>query len=429
MNKRIIAAALAGVTALTLTACSKDEPEGFSPKLDTEKKVTLDIAGFFGNFEALDQVVNNFNEYYPNVTVSYEQNGGTMLQEFMQNNSHVDIFMTTDESVRSSVEDVNVLDYCADLSSVVDTTVFKEGILESCKVDDKLVRIPMSMAISGMAVNKTLLEKEGLSVPTNYSEFLSVLESLREKGYTPIQGAETHVYSCMVCNMAFAEIGNDPELLEALNNGDESAVTEFTTIFGKIEELVSKGYTSHEINSTYPDDNYDGAILRFFEGDVPFWICDSESVSGMKKRESKSDAFKASPFEYEFQFVPIGDNGVYEYYEPWYGFSVNKNSDVYDYAMEFMRFLATEDQMNTLAEIKGVPSAVKNSTDSRYSWFDGTHSTEKSFTNDGTIMVHINTFLTNTANKFGKGEISTASEAAQEFVTQCSDTYKTMNAN
>lgn len=429
--RKITAVAAAGITALTLTSCSNNtqEQEGFSPKLDAEKKVTLDIAGFFGNFEALDQVVNNFNEFYPNVTVSYEQNGGMMLREFMQNNTHIDIFMTTDENIRSSGEESNVLDYCADLSSVVDSSVFKDGLLDSCKVDGKLVRVPMSANINGIVVNKSLLEKEGLSVPTNYSEFLSVLEALKQKGYTPIQGAETHVYSCLVNNMAYAEIGNDPQLAEALNNGDESAVAKFTEIFGKIDELISKGYTSHEINSTYPDDNYDGAILKFFEGDVPFWVCDSESVSGMKKRESKSEAFTASPFEYEFQFVPIGDNGVYEYYEPWYGFSVNKNSDVYDYAVEFIRFLATEDQLKTLAEIKGVPSAEKTSSDSRYSWFDGSHPAEMSFTNDGTIMVHINTFFTSTANKFGKGEIATPEDAAREFVSLCSDVTKNMQSD
>lgn len=30
----------------------------FEPSLDTEKSVSLEIAGFMGNFEALDQVVN-----------------------------------------------------------------------------------------------------------------------------------------------------------------------------------------------------------------------------------------------------------------------------------------------------------------------------------------------------------------------------------
>lgn len=45
--------------------------------------------------------------------------------------------------------------------------------------------------------------------------------------------------------------------------------------------------------------------MTFFEGNVPFWVCDTEKVSGMKKRESKSAAFSANPFEYEFTFAPM----------------------------------------------------------------------------------------------------------------------------
>ena len=36
-------------------------------------------------------------------------------------------------------------------------------------------------------------------------------------------------------------------------------------------------------------------------------------VSGMKKRESKSETFSANPFEYEFLYAPLGDKGAYAY--------------------------------------------------------------------------------------------------------------------
>lgn len=62
--------------------------------------MNLEMAGFLGNFEALDQVVNNFNEYYPNVTISYEQNSGNQLAAYLQNNPYVDIFMTSDDNLR-----------------------------------------------------------------------------------------------------------------------------------------------------------------------------------------------------------------------------------------------------------------------------------------------------------------------------------------
>ena len=65
-------------------------------------------------------------------------------------------------------------------------------------------------------------------------------------------------------------------------------------------------------------------------------------------------------------YAPMGDGGVYEYVEPWYSFAVKKESDAQDYAVEFLRFMARQDELNTLASIKGVPSAAKETTDERY---------------------------------------------------------------
>ena len=45
-----------------------------------------------------------------------------------------------------------------------------------------------------------------------------------------------------------------------------------TGVFDRLKELTDKGYIDVSVNADYPSDNYDGAILKFFEGDVPFWV-------------------------------------------------------------------------------------------------------------------------------------------------------------
>lgn len=108
----------------------------------------------------------------------------------------------------------------------------------------------------------------------------------------------------------------------------------------------------------------DGSIMAFFEGDVPFYVCNAECVSGMKKRESKSETFRTAPFEYEFLYAPLGDSGAYAYLEPWYGFSVSKDSDEAELAVEFLRFMST--RLDEMAGIKGLPSVAADSADERY---------------------------------------------------------------
>ena len=424
------AASPAASAAGTAGSASTTAQQEFVPQLDTEKAVDLGVSGFFGNFEALDQVVNNFNEYYPNVTVTYEQNSGSKLVEYLKNNPYVDILMTDDTNFRyADWEDYYVLDQVADLSAEnIDFSAVQDDVLAECTFEGKLVRLPIGLKLSGIVVNRTLLEKEGLAVPTNWNEFLDVCAALKAKGYTPIQGAKTAVYSDLIYSMAMTELGTDAALLDALNKGKDTAVDAVENCYGRLETLLDEGYTDPDLNAEYPDDNYDGAILKFFEGDVPFWVCSTEKYSGMKKRESKSEAYSAAPFEYQFMYAPVGDDGAYAFVDPWVGFSVNRNSDNYDYAVEFIRFLAQEEQMDIIASVKGVPSAAKNSTDARYDAIRSPEHVEKQFVNDGTLLNHMKDFFQNDASKLGQGEFSSARAAAEDYVSRCAEVAANMSA-
>ncbi len=386
---------------------------GFKPSLDTEKKVTLDISGAMGNFEALDQVVSDFNEYYPNVTVSYEQNDLQQLSAYIENNNYVDIFMTNDANVRSKDQEaLYVYDHCLDLAEQgVDTSDIDPEIIKAGTVDGKLVRLPLAKLMCGLVVNKTLLEKEGLEVPQTYEEFLSVCETLKSDGYTPIQSSKFHACSDLVLPMGMSILSNSQEIAEKVKSGDPSYADSLAPVYEELSEMLQNGYISNEVNETYPDDNYDGAIMNFFEGDVPFWVTTTESFSGMKKRESKSEKFSAEPFEYQFIDAPMSADGAYVYEEPWYGFSVNKDSEDLDYAVEFMKFLAQKDELNKLAETKGMPSVTLENSDER---FDAALNPEKEagrYIYNGEFKSAVTSYICDTANKMGREEITTVDEA------------------
>lgn len=422
--RKLLPLSLAAV--LCLTACGNENKKpaeavddknvtdaAFEPKLDTDKNVELQAAVFFGNFEALDQVINQFNDSYPNVTITYEQLDSSE-PDFLSNNPNVDIFMTSNEKGYPQERCVDLLEAGVDVSAVAD------GVLDITTVDGKLLALPMGLKFRGMAVNKTLLEKEGLTVPQTWPDFLSVLDALKQKGYTPLQGP-TDTVSQLFYDMGMTMMSNHSELLKAVTEGDAAGAADLQTMYERLLELQEKGYLSPEVNAEYPQDNYDAAILKFFEGDVPFWVCDTEKVSGMKKRESKSETFSASPFEYEFLFAPTGDNGVYEYTEPWYGFAVNKDSDVRDYAVEFLRFMAQEDELNTLASVKGVPSVCKSSSDDRYTALEKIEKVEDSAISDGSVPPYFGTLMCNAGNALLAGEITDASAAVSQFVDKIAD--------
>lgn len=427
-KKRVICLALCGAMAFSMTGCAgseeakktenteqEEKTDGFSPSLDTEASEELEIAGFMANFEALDQVINDFNEIYPNVSINYEQNGSNGLKSYLENNDYVDIFMTAEGNVRDkSNTDLWVADQCQDLSEI-NTGAIEPEMVQACTIDGKLVRIPVAVTMCGMVVNETLLEKEGLAVPETYQELLDVCAALKEKGYTPIQSARNHAYSDLVLPMGMTILGSDETLREKVKNADPSFAEDLRPVYERLEEMITNGYIDYDLNGQYPDDNYDGSILKFFEGDVPFWIATTENFSGMKKRESKSEAFSANPFSYEFISAPMGDEGAYVYEEPWYGFSVNKDSEQLDYAMEFMRFLAQKEELDKIASVKGMPSVTVHTEDSLFENALHPQKGAGRYINNGELGSQINALIANNANQMGNGTIKDADEALAKF--------------
>ena len=174
------------------------------------------------------------------------------------------------------------------------------------------------------------------------------------------------------------------------------------------------------VNETYPEDNYDQAILHFFEGDVPFWVCNTEKVSGMKKRETKSEAFQENPFAYTYIYAPMGEKGGYAFREPWFGFSVNKNSENYEYAVEFIRFFAQKDEINKMADIKGIPSvAVEKNVDYIYQNALEAKDVQAECVNEGKITWAMVKDWYTCTGKFASGKFATGTEALEAFVEMC----------
>ena len=155
------------------------------------------------------------------------------------------------------------------------------------------------------------------------------------------------------------------------------------------------------------------------KGDVAFWVTNTENVSGMKKRESKWDDFKNNPFEYEFMFAPLGDNGAYEYLEPWYGFAANK-----DYAVELLRFMARQEELNTMASVKGVPSAAKVSDDTRYVGISKAK-TEIAIVNNGTLNSAYGYYICIATEKLVDGTDENTDAAFVAFLEDCKQILQT----
>ena len=381
--KKTICILLAALMVLGLAACgsqkqeAKAEEEGFRPALDTSAACHINVAGGYSNFEALEAEFDRFNEYYPNVELTFTKvdDYNNMIGTVLEGNDAPDIYVNNSwmygrEQYKASIDHAEDL---ADPALGLDLDCIRPNIM--LKTDDgTLPMVPVFSNTYGMLVNNDLFEKEGLSVPTTYKELVEVCAAFREKGYeNPMMGftnAETtSLFTVAIYPFFCGTVAQDEEAVRKLNALDPSAGEYMRPSLEKIVQFLNDGCVDLDACGEI-ENNYEAVILRFFEGDVPMMTCSGDTVSGTAKRESRSEAFTASPFAYTFAPVPMADDGVSFLDIPNLQFSVNKESPDLDMANEFMRFLITSPELSEMAKNKGLMSPTKDlSFNSMYAAF------------------------------------------------------------
>lgn len=359
----------------------------FTPSLDTEAEITLYALGSWSNFEALEEVAKDFNEYYPNVLIRYTmQEDSSVLQNRLITGEELDFYLmlnTYGSDTALSVEKaVNLEEAGIDFSNM------PENVKKNGYIAGELKGLPIMQSVNGYMVNTSLLSKYGLSIPTKQEEFMAVCDTLKENGITPIMGHPNTVYKPSVNGllMDIVSADNSEEIIASLSEGEDR----FGIVKKNLEEaflLKEKGYISEE--GADLEDAYNAVIMRFLKGDVPFMACTAEDFSGVKKREAKSEAFEENPFDYQFIPSPTGEEGFEACYLGDIVFCAYENSPTVDYTLEFFRFLSTKKELNTIGCTKGMPTVTEDSGDPRFAVLEDLSDAEKLYLSETDIDYQI----------------------------------------
>ena len=372
------------------------------------------MAGSYDNFEALEAEFDRFNEFYPNVRLSYVKldDYNNTLGTVLGSNEKPNIFFSYASMIGNEKYD-SVFAHTEELSSsalALDLDCIRPGLINH-DADGRVMMVPVFSRTYGMLVNNDLFEKEGLSVPNTWTELMNVCEAFRSKGYAnPMMGFSLKSSSCFMYTVAYpqfvATLAENAEALALANELDPAAGEYMRPALETVERLIQNGCIDLSACDEI-EDNYTKVILRFFEGDVPMMICAGDTVSGTKKRESQSEAFTAAPFRYTFAPIPLTEDGGYFIDSPSIEFSVNKDCDDLDMTNEFMRFLITKEELNEMASLKRLVTPTTDmSFDAVYAPF-GQMPAERTFSPEVlgikdplTVQIRVAAF------QVGKGEIS-----------------------
>ena len=84
------------LAGLFLSCNKKSAAKAFKPRLATDTKCQINIAGNYKNFEALEAEFDRFNEFYPDVELSYTylDNYKATIKSAIAGDAAPDIYMT-----------------------------------------------------------------------------------------------------------------------------------------------------------------------------------------------------------------------------------------------------------------------------------------------------------------------------------------------
>ena len=379
--KKMLSAVLAALLVIVSAACIpcvQAESGGvFQPRLDTGTSCEITVIGSYSNFEALEAEFDRFNEFYPEVELSYVKpdDYNNLLGTVLESQNAPNIFFAS-QWMLGNEKYQQVCDHMEDLSDPqlgLELDCLRSGLL-SMDADGHLLMVPVFARNYGMLVNNDLFTKEGLQVPTTWEDLLAVCEAFLGKGYaSPMMGYSAGSSGCLMNTLVYPEVvaalAGNPEALQAANAIDPAAGECMRQGLESMMQLIGNGYINLE-KCNEISDNYTQVILRFFEGDVPMMICTGDTVSGTGKRESQSEAFSKAPFVYSFAPIPLSEAGGYFIDSPSIQFSVNKTCENLDMTNEFMRFLISRQELNEMASKKRLVTPTKDlSFDSVYAPF------------------------------------------------------------
>ncbi|MFC0470689.1 ABC transporter substrate-binding protein [Halalkalibacter kiskunsagensis] len=189
------------VMATMILGCSKSSNDVASSTGEeeiTEKPVTIRFAtNFIGSHPLtpiIDDIVTQFEEDYPNVTVEIEGAAGddhqTKIQLDAQGDRLPDVFdyWRLDPSFGLNV--IQEAGMLADLTEWTKTDPFFEDLFDesswkTATKDEKVYGIPAQMYYIQFLANKEVFDRAGVSIPQTWDELLSAIKQLKEEGELP----------------------------------------------------------------------------------------------------------------------------------------------------------------------------------------------------------------------------------------------------
>ena len=195
-KKRIIGLAAVVMAAAMLAGCSGQKDTKTQGKAVEEKKVSISLYAY--DRSMFKELTPWLEEKFPDIEFTFVQSYNTIeyYKDLLARGEEIPDIITCR---RFSLNDAAPLaEHLMDLSTSEVAGTFYSSYLDVNRENSGAIRwLPMCAEVDSIMANKDLFDEHGISLPTNYAEFVAAIDAFEELGIKGFQTDWYYDYSCL----------------------------------------------------------------------------------------------------------------------------------------------------------------------------------------------------------------------------------------
>ncbi len=361
---RWAAACLAGMMALTVSACGRTSG---NLNLVESQEESRRMVNLYSPMEKTDPNAENTARSAADKTVVMAEerlgiNVGyiTYTAENYQDRTYDEVAL---DRARNNLDDIYLLNpdviqilgeegKLKDLSDLACAENLRDVVRIANTVDGKLVAIPQEVVAYGLFINKDMFDKYSLELPETPEEFLECCRVFKENGIETPVGANRWWLETFVLAQAYADLyngGNTEAEIAALNSGESRYSDYMRPGFEFLQEMIDRGYI--DASRAYVSEAIEGEGEDFLSQKTPivmaYWgAANTETAYGNTDFNMLVIGFPSN--RGQMPVVPIT------------GYSVGVDAEHGEDAMKFLDVILSDEALQIYAETNRVISPSKN---------------------------------------------------------------------
>jgi raffinose/stachyose/melibiose transport system substrate-binding protein len=308
-------------------------------------------------YTIVDNIIKAYEKDNPDVDIQTEILGNEQYKEKIKvlsaSNELPDVGITWAAGYMKPFVEGNMF---APLDDIVQKDKFVAGTLDAFSVDEKTYSLPLELNITPVYYNKEIFKKYNLEAPKTYKEFLTVVETLVDKGVTPITLGNKDRWTGSMWYMYLADrIGGPETLNNAINRSGSFEDPALVKAAEEIEKLVKLNAFVKGFNGLSNDE----AKGYFMNEQAAMYLMATWELPNYTTSPDVAQEFKDKVGYFKFPTYEGGKGDIDSYVGgPGVGLFVSEQSKVKDEAKKFVSYLVEEWGKHSVVDAGVIPATV-----------------------------------------------------------------------